>query len=203
MGLSVPERYIGGSSAGLDKAQRIDSSLRADWLSCFSLAWWEWWVARRGCLVPLRKEGMWLSSRPANFLPAGLTLWPNWLERWLTTLSRLSTQVQIPVGLSVPGLYTSKWKVEIGGVSVSVRLIRKSRWVSRGWWSKTQVSWVSLWCLWTSYQLHCWHTGATLFSLTALAKCHALVKAKWMPTESGAGQQIRRHGMPARGWCEP
>ena len=42
VGLLVPGRYIGGSSAGLGKAQRIDSSLRADWLSCFSLAWWEW-----------------------------------------------------------------------------------------------------------------------------------------------------------------
>ena len=30
---------FGGSSAGLGKAQPIDSSLRADWLSCFSLAW--------------------------------------------------------------------------------------------------------------------------------------------------------------------
>ena len=83
VGLSVPGRYIGGSSAGLGKAQRIDSSLRADWLSCFFLAWWEWQVARQGCLVQLRKWGMWQSSRPANFLPARLTLWPNWWERWL------------------------------------------------------------------------------------------------------------------------
>ena len=44
-------RYIGGSSAGLCKAQRIDSSLGADWLSCFFLAWWEWQVSRQGCLV--------------------------------------------------------------------------------------------------------------------------------------------------------
>ena len=40
VGLSLPERYIGVSSAGLGKAQCIDSSLRADWLPCFSLAWW-------------------------------------------------------------------------------------------------------------------------------------------------------------------
>ena len=99
--------YIGGSSGGLSKAQRIDSSLRADWLSCFSLAWWEWWLPdRAGCLVPLRKGGMWQSSRPASFSPAGLTLWPSWLERWLATLSGLSAQVRIPVGLS--GHYTYK-----------------------------------------------------------------------------------------------
>ena len=46
---------------------------------------------------------LWQSSWPASFSPAGLTLWPNWLERWLATLSRLSTQVRIPVGLSVLG----------------------------------------------------------------------------------------------------
>ena len=32
-------------------------------------------------------------------------LWPNWLECWLATLSGLSTQVRIPVGLQVPGRY--------------------------------------------------------------------------------------------------
>ena len=87
VGLSVPGRYIGGLSVGLGKAQRIDSSLRADWLSCFSPAWWEWRVARQGCLVPLRKWGMWQSSWPASFSPAGLTLWLNWLEPWLATLN--------------------------------------------------------------------------------------------------------------------
>ena len=101
--VGLPGHYIGGSSAGLGKVQRIDSSLRADWLSCFSLAWWEWRVARQGCLVPLRKGGMWQSSRPASFSPAGLTLWPSWLERWLATLSGLSVQARIPVGL--PGHY--------------------------------------------------------------------------------------------------
>ena len=106
VGLSVPGHYIGGSSAGLGKAQRIDSSLRADWLSCFSLAWWEWWVARQGWLVPLRRGGMWQSSRPVSFSPAGLTLWPSWLERWLATLSGLSVQVRLPLGLPVLGHYT-------------------------------------------------------------------------------------------------
>ena len=103
VGLSVPGHNIGGRSAGLGKAQCIDSWLRADWLPCFSLAWWEWQVARQGCLVPLKKGGMWQSSWPASFSPAGLTLWPSWLERWLVTLSGLSVQVRIPVGLSVPG----------------------------------------------------------------------------------------------------
>ena len=28
---------------------------------------------------------LWQSSRPASFSPASLTLWPNWLERWLAT----------------------------------------------------------------------------------------------------------------------
>ena len=113
--VGLPGHYIGGSSAGLGKSQRIDSSLRADWLSCFSLAWWEWRVARQGCLVPLRKGGMWQSSRPASFSPAGLTLWPSWLERWLATLSGLSVQVRIPVGL--PGHYTIKvwnWNIVLG-----------------------------------------------------------------------------------------
>ena len=105
VGLWVPGHYIGGSSTGLGKAQRIDSSPRADWLSCFSLAWWELRVARQGCLVPLRKGGMWKSSRPASFSPAGLIFWPSWLERWLATLSGLSVQVRILVGLSVPGHY--------------------------------------------------------------------------------------------------
>ena len=100
-------RYTGGSSAGLGKAQGIDNSLRADWLSCFFLALWEWRVARQWCLVPLRERGMWQSSWPASFPPAGLTLWPNCLQRWLATLSRLSTQVRIPVGLSVPGYYNT------------------------------------------------------------------------------------------------
>ena len=53
----------------------------------------------RGVLVPLRKRGMWHSSWPASFSPAGLTLWPNWLKRWLATLSGLSTQVRMPVRL--------------------------------------------------------------------------------------------------------
>ena len=97
--VGLPGHYIGGSSAGLGKAQRVDSSFKADWLSCFCLAWCEWRVARQGCLVSLRKGGMWQSSRPASFSPAGLTLWPSWLERWLATLSGLSVQVRIAVGL--------------------------------------------------------------------------------------------------------
>ena len=98
--------YIGGSSAGLGEAQRVDNSLRADWLSCFSLAWWEWRVARQGCLVPLRKGGMWQSSRPASFSPAGLTLWLNRLKRWLATLSVLSNPGSNTSGLA--GHYSSK-----------------------------------------------------------------------------------------------
>ena len=71
VGLSVPGRYIGGLSADLGKAQRIDSLLRADWLSCFFVACWEWRVARQGWLVSLRKGGMWQSSRPASFSASG------------------------------------------------------------------------------------------------------------------------------------
>ena len=37
---------------------------------------------------------MWQSSWPASLLLAGLTFWPRRLERWLTTLSGLSTQVE-------------------------------------------------------------------------------------------------------------
>ena len=121
VGLSVLGRYIGGLSTGLDKAQRIDSSLRADWLSCFSLAWWEWRVARQGCLLPLRKGGMWQST---SFSPVGLTLWPNWLECWLMILSRLSTQVRIPVGLSVPGRCTYLDDCDISGSWLSHMTVR-------------------------------------------------------------------------------
>ena len=46
------------------------------------------------------------SSRPVSFSPAGLTLWRNWLERWLATLSGLSAQVRIPVGSGVVGAGT-------------------------------------------------------------------------------------------------
>ena len=46
---------------------------------------------------------VWQPSWPASLSLAGLTLWPNWLERWLATLCMLSTQVRILVGLSVPG----------------------------------------------------------------------------------------------------
>ena len=73
------------------------------------------WPGENGGLLPacqtgvsgaIEEGGMWQSSRPASFSPAGLTLWPSWLERWLATLSGLSVQVRIPVGLSVSGHYT-------------------------------------------------------------------------------------------------
>ena len=102
--VGLPGHYIGGSSAGLGKAQRIDRSLRADWFSCFSLAWWEWGVARQ--VSGDIEEGRNVTIQPtARFSPAGLTLWPSWLERWLATLSGLSVQVRIPVGL--PGHYNT------------------------------------------------------------------------------------------------
>ena len=59
---------------------------------------------------------MWQSTRPASLLPASLTVWPNWvraLARDSATLSVLSTQVQNPVGLLVPGHY-------IGGASAGL-----------------------------------------------------------------------------------
>ena len=62
--------------------------------------------------------------RPASLSLAGLTLWPNWLVRWLATLGLLSTQVRNPVGLLLPGRYTHlvdqsyfeniKWKLYLG-----------------------------------------------------------------------------------------
>ena len=51
-------------------------------------------------IKPCKSKGplaVWQSSRPASFLPAGLTLRPIWLEHWLATRSRLSTQVRIPI----------------------------------------------------------------------------------------------------------
>ena len=89
--------HIGSSSAGLGKAQSIDSSLRADWLSCL-------WPGENGGLPD---RGGWCHwgreecDNQAGLLasqPVGLTLWPSQLGRWLATLSGLSTQVQIPCG---------------------------------------------------------------------------------------------------------
>ena len=59
---------------------------------------------------------VWQSSRPASFSPAGLTIWPSWLERWLATLSGLSVQVRIQVGLSVPGHYSCTGEAWNGNV---------------------------------------------------------------------------------------
>ena len=92
---------------------------------------------------------MWQSSRPASFSPAGLTLWPSWLERWLATLSGLSVQVRIPVGLSVPGHY-------IGGSSTGLGKAQridsslKADWLScfsLAWW-ECQVTDRGVWCHW-------------------------------------------------------
>ena len=49
---------------------------------------------------------VWQPSRPVSLSLAGLTFWPNWLERWLATLSVLSTQVRDPSGLLVPGRHS-------------------------------------------------------------------------------------------------
>ena len=47
-----------------------------------------------------------ICDNPVSLSLAGLTIWPNWLERWLATLqSVLPTQVRNPVGLLVPGRY--------------------------------------------------------------------------------------------------
>ena len=70
------------------------------------------------------------SSRPASFSPAGLTLWPSWLERWFATLSGLSVQVRIPVGL--PGHY-------IGGSSTGLGKAQRINSSLRADWLK--VSW--------------------------------------------------------------
>ena len=66
--------------------------------------WLGAWPASNQCMG--QRLLMWQSSRPASFSPAGLTLWPSSLERWLATLSGLLVQVRIPVGLPVPGHYT-------------------------------------------------------------------------------------------------
>ena len=49
---------------------------------------------------------LWQPIRPSILSLAGLTFWPNWLERWLAILSVLSTQVQNPLGLLVLVRYT-------------------------------------------------------------------------------------------------
>ena len=48
-------------------------------------------------LMPIME--LWQPSWPAGLSLVGLTLWPNWLERWPATLNVLSTQVQIPAGM--------------------------------------------------------------------------------------------------------
>ena len=70
--------------------------------------------------IPLLQ--LWRPSWPASLLLAGLTLWPNSLDRWLATLSMLSTPFLIPVGLSVPRRYTANIVLFISvniGISVS------------------------------------------------------------------------------------
>ena len=87
-GLLVPGRYVGDSFAGLGKAKRIGSSLRADWLSCFSF-----WVGENGGLPDKGawchwgRNGwpgrIWQSIWPVSLSLVGLTCWPSRLERWL------------------------------------------------------------------------------------------------------------------------
>ena len=95
--LLVPGRYIGGSSAGLAKAQHIDSSLRADCLSCF-------WPGVNGGLPGRgvwcywgREDGRDVTNQLACYPMASGSdpLAKCWL---LVTLSVLSTQVRIPMG---------------------------------------------------------------------------------------------------------
>ena len=58
----------------------------------------KWIISDSDVITPMSTYiyiiNMWQSSRPASFSPAGLTLWPSWLERWLATLSGLSVQVR-------------------------------------------------------------------------------------------------------------
>ena len=79
------------------------------------------------CTLGFVKRNYWLEHRRHTCQEHGLRCWcrvPAWcecrvwlglcsacgLERWLATLSRLSTQVRIPVGLSVPGHYNINQK---------------------------------------------------------------------------------------------
>ena len=55
------------------------------------------YVGIRGIHLPVFQ--VWQPSRPTRLSLAGLTLWLNWLERWLATPSVLSTQVRIPAGM--------------------------------------------------------------------------------------------------------
>ena len=91
------------------------------------------------------KFDVWQSIRPASFLPAGLTLWPNRLECWLATLSWLSTQVRIPVGLSVPGRYIGGSSTGLGKAQHIYSSLRAD-WLScfsLAWWE-----WQVVWCHW-------------------------------------------------------
>ena len=101
--------------------QGSDHATRPFWTECLTavsnklhsrqlaeISWkGEWRVTRLGCLVPLRKGGLWQPSQLASFSLACLTLWLNWLERWLATLSVLSTQVHNRAGLLVLGRYNT------------------------------------------------------------------------------------------------
>ena len=85
------------------KAARILSSntgergLRANakcgnFISIFSyfstLKWTQRWMQQQTMLPKGTRNlmGVWQSSQPASFPPAGLTLWLNWLELWLMNL---------------------------------------------------------------------------------------------------------------------
>ena len=75
---------------------------------------------------------LWQTSWPASLSPASLTLWLNWSDHWLTTLRVLSTQVRIPVGLSVPGRYSGCSSSGLG----------KAQWIDFSF----RADW--LWCFW-------------------------------------------------------
>ena len=144
------------------------------------LASLEWRVARQGCLVPLRKGGMWQSSRPASLSPAGLILWPNWLEHWPVTLSMLSTQVRIPVGLSVLGRYNFiSHHTHSSSYCNTPTIFKSGEYGLRIEWELTfNFAWVRLiWSFrlpqrWVGFGIHEQRSPVKFWSGTPLAHCH-------------------------------
>ena len=116
----------------------IVRSLRADWwsLSMF-LAWWEWQFTRTGCLVPLRKGGVWQPSRPASF---SLINRSNPLAELVRALA-LDLECAIKPGLKPSGfvgtgtLQLHKWLISQKTPTGESKVTFRSRFVEHAdWW---------------------------------------------------------------------
>ena len=100
------------------------------------------------CLFSNQYNCLWQSIRPADLSLGGLTFWPNWLERWLATLSMPSSQVRMPVGLSVLGRYIWGSSTDLGKAQHVDNSLR-ANWLSCFWPGENGgLSDRDVWCHW-------------------------------------------------------